>query len=169
MVIKVQATPERSQANGSLTKRGNRAFARRETGTAEDRGGGRAGGEDRCRGRRRARLSRELPRIGPRWSEFASPDLLSPPHRRIPQQLREPQPLRLPPVQDRFQKVGRQAGERQKPADVGVCETLLLCKVGNRRARSRSCAASGARGASPLVRVVSRASIFRIAIEGSDD
>ena len=41
-------------------------------------------------------------------------------------------PLRLPPVQDRFHNVGRQAGERQEPADVGVRDTLLLRKVGDR-------------------------------------
>jgi hypothetical protein len=45
------------------------------------------------------------------------------------------QPLRLPPVQDRFHNVGRQAGERQKPADVGGGDALLLRKVGDRRRR----------------------------------
>jgi hypothetical protein len=44
----------------------------------------------------------------------------------------QPQPLRLPPVQDRLHDVGRQAGEREEPADVGVRDALLLRKVGDR-------------------------------------
>jgi hypothetical protein len=50
----------------------------------------------------------------------------------VPQHLRQPQPLRLPPVQDRFHNVGRQAGERQEPADIGVRDALLLRQVGDR-------------------------------------
>ena len=46
----------------------------------------------------------------------------------------KPQPLPLPSVEYRFDDVRREAGKRQEPADVGVRDTLLLCKV---RARLR--------------------------------
>ena len=52
--------------------------------------------------------------------------------RPIPEHLGQPQPLRLPPVEDRLDNVRRQAGERQEPADVGVRDALLLRKVGDR-------------------------------------
>jgi len=55
--------------------------------------------------------------------------LLLPPHRLIPQHLSQPEPLRLPPVQDRFHNVGRQTGERQEPAD-GVMISLPQLKSG---------------------------------------
>jgi hypothetical protein len=59
---------------------------------------------------------------------------LLPPHcRPIPQQLRQPQPLRLPPVEDRLDEVGREAGERQQAADVGEGDALVLGEVGDRR------------------------------------
>ena len=58
---------------------------------------------------------------------------LSGPYKRcIPKQLNQPQPLRLAPVQDRFHNVGRQAGERQEPTDVGHRHALLLGEVGDR-------------------------------------
>jgi hypothetical protein len=46
--------------------------------------------------------------------------LFIPIQRPIAQQLAEPQPLRLPPVQNRLDDVRRQAGERQEPADICV-------------------------------------------------
>jgi hypothetical protein len=49
-----------------------------------------------------------------------------------PQHFRQPQSLRLPSIEDRFHNVGRQAGERQEPADVGVCDILLLREIGDR-------------------------------------
>jgi hypothetical protein len=42
--------------------------------------------------------------------------LLIPIQRRVPQHLGEPEPLRLPSVEDRLDDVRRQAGERQEPA-----------------------------------------------------
>ena len=50
--------------------------------------------------------------------------LLLPNHWRIPKQLRQPQPLRLPPVEDRLDKVRREAGERQDAADEGAARPL---------------------------------------------
>src|ERR687891_2773830 len=41
-------------------------------------------------------------------------------------------PFRLAPVEDCLDDVGRQAGERQEPADVGVRDALLLGQVGDR-------------------------------------
>jgi hypothetical protein len=58
--------------------------------------------------------------------------LLGPAQRPVPQHLRQPAPLRLPAVQNRFHKVGRQASQREEPADVGVRDTFLLRKVGDR-------------------------------------
>jgi hypothetical protein len=58
--------------------------------------------------------------------------LLLPLHRPIPQHLGKPESLRLPSVQDRFHDVRRETGERQKPADIGVRDALLLRKVGDR-------------------------------------
>ena len=55
-----------------------------------------------------------------------------PTHRPNPQHVSEPQPLRLPAVEDRLDNVWRQAGERQEPADVGVRDALLLGQVGDR-------------------------------------
>ena len=52
--------------------------------------------------------------------------------RPIPQHLGQPQPLRLPSVKDRFHNVGRQASEREQPADIRVRHALLLRKVGDR-------------------------------------
>ena len=49
-----------------------------------------------------------------------------------PQHLGQPQPLRLPSVKDRFHNVGRQASEREQPADIRVRHALLLRKVGDR-------------------------------------
>jgi hypothetical protein len=46
--------------------------------------------------------------------------LLLPTQRSVPQHLGEPEPLRLPPVEDRLDDVRREAGERQKPADVAT-------------------------------------------------
>ena len=76
----------------------------------------------------RLRLSswRKFPRKIPKDS------LLLPVQRPIPQHLGQPQPLRLPPIEDRFHDVRRQAGERQEPADIGVRDALLLRKVGDR-------------------------------------
>ena len=45
--------------------------------------------------------------------------------------LSQPQPLRLPPIEDGLHNVRRQAGERQEPADVGVRDAVLLRKVGD--------------------------------------
>ena len=72
--------------------------------------------------------------IPARWRPAKPPGapLLLPRKRPIPQHLSQPQPLRLPPVQDRLHDVRRQAGERQEPADVGVRHALLLRKVGDR-------------------------------------
>ena len=77
--------------------------------------------------------------------EIAGASLLIPGQRPIPQHLGQPQPLRLPPIKDRPHDVGRKAGERQQPTDVGDGHARLLCEVGD-RLRSRSSAASGARG-----------------------
>jgi hypothetical protein len=50
---------------------------------------------------------------GPRTpSETPSAALLLARQRSVPQHLSESEPLRLPPVQDSFHNVGRQAGER---------------------------------------------------------
>ena len=46
--------------------------------------------------------------------------------RSVPEHIGQPQALRLPPVQDRFHDVGRQAGEREETADVGVRHALML-------------------------------------------
>jgi hypothetical protein len=58
--------------------------------------------------------------------------LLLPAHRPIPEQLRRPQPLRLPPIEDRLNDVGRQAREREQPADEGDRHALVLGEVGDR-------------------------------------
>jgi hypothetical protein len=47
------------------------------------------------------------------------------------QHLSRPSPLGLPPVEDGLHDVGRQAGERQQPADVRVRDALLLRKMGD--------------------------------------
>jgi hypothetical protein len=60
--------------------------------------------------------------------------LLLPYERPVSQHLRKPKSLRLrlPSIEDRFHNVGREACERQQPADVGVRDALLLRKVSNR-------------------------------------
>ena len=58
--------------------------------------------------------------------------LLLPCERSVPQHLRQPQPLRLPPIEDRLDDVWCEASERQEPADIGVRDPLLLRKVGDR-------------------------------------
>jgi hypothetical protein len=58
--------------------------------------------------------------------------VLIPIQRPVPKHLSQPQPLRLPPVEDGLDDVRREAGERQESADVGVGDTLLLRKVGDR-------------------------------------
>jgi hypothetical protein len=50
----------------------------------------------------------------------------------IPEHIGKPQPLRLPAVEDRLHDVGRQAGQREQPAHVGVRDALLLREVGDR-------------------------------------
>jgi hypothetical protein len=76
---------------------------------------------------------RSLPDRG-RRSSILSPahPLLIPGQRPVPQHLSKPQPLRLTSVEDRLNDVWREAGERQEPADIGVRDALLLCKVGDR-------------------------------------
>jgi hypothetical protein len=58
--------------------------------------------------------------------------LFIPIQRPIPQHLRKPEALRLPPIEDLLHDFRREAGERQQPADVGVGDALLLRKVGDR-------------------------------------
>ena len=58
--------------------------------------------------------------------------LLLPAERPVPEHLGQPQPLWLPPIEDRLDDIWRQAGEREETADVGVCDALLLRKVGDR-------------------------------------
>jgi hypothetical protein len=65
-------------------------------------------------------------------SETPNVSLLLPAHRPISQHLSQPQPFRLPSIEDRFHDVGRQASERHEPADIGVRHALLLRKVGDR-------------------------------------
>jgi transposase len=55
--------------------------------------------------------------------------LLFPAQRPIPQHLGEPEPPCLPAVQDRFHDVGRQACERQEPADIGIRDAFLLREI----------------------------------------
>jgi hypothetical protein len=55
--------------------------------------------------------------------------LLIPVQRPLPQHLGEPEPPRLPAVQDRFHDVGRQACEREQPADVGVRDQITRAKI----------------------------------------
>jgi hypothetical protein len=45
---------------------------------------------------------------------------------------REPEPLRLPPVEYGLNNIRCDAGERQEPADIGVHAALLLCEIRNR-------------------------------------
>src|SRR5919106_1106628 len=70
--------------------------------------------------------------ISSRLAKAESPPLVLPTTWSIPQQLSQPQPLRLPSVKHRLDEVRRQAGERQEPADVGVRDALLLRQVGDR-------------------------------------
>jgi hypothetical protein len=48
--------------------------------------------------------------------------------REVTKHLSKSESLRLPPVRDCFHNVGRQAGERQQPADVGVRDTSCSAK-----------------------------------------
>jgi hypothetical protein len=55
------------------------------------------------------------------------------PHRRsVSQHLGQPQPLWLPPIQDRLHNVRRQAGEWEQTADIGIRHAVLLGEVGDR-------------------------------------
>ena len=74
--------------------------------------------------------SRATPCTAPRGTPGAA--LLLPNQRPIPQHLGQPQPLRLPSVQDRLDDLRRKTGERQEPAAVGVRYALLLRKGGDR-------------------------------------
>ena len=58
--------------------------------------------------------------------------MLIPSQRPIPQHLSQPEPLRLPAVENRLDDIRREAGERQEPTDVGDCHILLLGQVGDR-------------------------------------
>ena len=46
----------------------------------------------------------------------------------IPKHLRQPQPLRLPPVEDRLDNAPRKTGQGKEPADVGVCDTYCSAR-----------------------------------------
>jgi hypothetical protein len=76
----------------------------------------------------------------------------SPAQRPVPQHLGQPQPLRLPPVENRLHDVGRQAGERQERADIGVRAALLLRKVGDRQGLDIVCFMPGAGGVAQVLR-----------------
>jgi hypothetical protein len=52
-----------------------------------------------------------------------------PAERPIIQDVSQPQPFRLPPVEDRLNDVRREAGQRQEPADVGVGLAFLRSQV----------------------------------------
>jgi hypothetical protein len=52
--------------------------------------------------------------------------------RPVPEHLSQHQPLRLPPVENRLDEVRRQACERQKPADEGDRDALVLGEIGDR-------------------------------------
>jgi hypothetical protein len=47
----------------------------------------------------------------------------------IPQHLCQPEPLRLPPVEDRLHDVRCRACERQDPADIGVRDALCADRI----------------------------------------
>ena len=64
--------------------------------------------------------------------EIPGASLLIPGQRPVPQHLGEPEPLRLPSVQDPLHDVGRQASERQEPADIRIRHAFLLRKIGDR-------------------------------------
>ena len=73
-----------------------------------------------------------MPLSLPQASIGSSPLLLLPHQRPVPEHLSQHQPLRLPPVENRLDEVRRQACERQKPADVGDGDILVLGEIGDR-------------------------------------
>jgi hypothetical protein len=66
------------------------------------------------------------------FAEVPTCSLFIPIQRPIAQHLSQPESLRLSPIEERLDNVRRQTGQRQKPADVGVRDALLLRKVGDR-------------------------------------
>jgi hypothetical protein len=58
--------------------------------------------------------------------------LSGPCNRTAPEDLCQSEPLGLPPIEDRLDDVRCHACERQESADVGVRDTLLVRKVGDR-------------------------------------
>jgi hypothetical protein len=58
--------------------------------------------------------------------------LSGPCNRTVPEDLCQSEPLGLPPIEDRLDDVRCHACERQESADVGVRDTLLVRKVGDR-------------------------------------
>jgi hypothetical protein len=58
--------------------------------------------------------------------------LFVPPAQVRAQHLDQLQPPPLPAVEDRLDEVGREAGQRQEPANIGVSHALVLCEVGDR-------------------------------------